>query len=252
MVVSAVAVGVEKTRAADGVELIFLDGDGDECRGPLAACWGHRFEDVPPVREFGWHRGQAHWPGLWWSATTGRHVGYESWLERDEVMALDFDREVVAFSSQPFWLCWPAGGRRRRHAPDFFARLADGTGLVIDVRAAERIEPRDAEAFELTRRACRSVGWRYRRVGGLGAVVAANLRWLSGYRHPRCLDPSRAAALGAAFAEPAALMDGVRAVGDPIAVLPVLFHLLWTGVLHADLQTAPLGPRSLVAGRVDP
>jgi hypothetical protein len=183
MVVSAVAVGVEKTRAADGVELIFLDGDGDECRGPLAACWGHRFEDVPPVREFGWHRGQAHWPGLWWSATTGRHVGYESWLERDEVMALDFDREVVAFSSQPFWLCWPAGGRRRRHAPDFFARLADGTGLVIDVRAAERIEPRDAEAFELTRRACRSVGWRYRRVGGLGAVVAANLRWLSGYRH---------------------------------------------------------------------
>ena len=167
-------------------------------------------------------------------------------------MALDFDREVVAFSSQPFWLCWRAGKRRRRHAPDFFVRLTDGTGLVVDVRAEERIEPRDAEAFEVTRRACRSVGWRYRRVGGLGAVLAANLRWLSGYRHPRCLHRGRAAALGEAFAEPTALLDGVWAVGDPIAVLPVLFHLMWTGVLHADLEAAPLGPRSMVAGRVGP
>ena len=120
VVVSAVAVGVEKTRAVDGVELIFLDGGGDECRGPLAVWWGHRFEDVPPVREFGWHRGQAHWPGLWWSATTGRHVGYESWLERDEVMALDFDREVVAFSSQPRPGSPPAprcGHPRRKRRP---------------------------------------------------------------------------------------------------------------------------------------
>lgn len=55
-------------------------------------------------------------------------VGYESWLERDRVMLLDFSPEVVAFSSQPFWLTWSAGRKRRRHAPDYFARLADGTG----------------------------------------------------------------------------------------------------------------------------
>jgi hypothetical protein len=33
--------------------------------------------------------------GLWWSATTGGHVGFESWLERDQVMALDFDAAVT-------------------------------------------------------------------------------------------------------------------------------------------------------------
>jgi hypothetical protein len=34
-------------------------------------------------------------------------AGFESWLERDRVMLLDFSPEVVAFSSQPFWLTWP-------------------------------------------------------------------------------------------------------------------------------------------------
>jgi hypothetical protein len=35
-------------------------------------------------------------------------------------------------------------------------------------------------------------------------------------------------------------------VGDPIAVLPVLFHLIWLGALTADLASAPLSAESLV------
>jgi hypothetical protein len=31
-------------------------------------------------------------------------------------------------------------------------------------------------------------------------------------------------------------MDGAQATGDPIAVLPVLFHLLWRWDLHTDLN----------------
>lgn len=43
-------------------------------------------------------------------------------------------------AAQPMWLHWPdsLSGRTVRHAPDFFARRADGTGVVIDVRADER------------------------------------------------------------------------------------------------------------------
>ena len=56
-------------------------------------------------------------------------------------MMLDFDPAVIAFSSQPFWLIWVQGGKgQRRHAPDYFARLADGTGVVVDVRPDDRIE----------------------------------------------------------------------------------------------------------------
>jgi hypothetical protein len=64
----------------------------------------------------------------------------------------------VGFSSQPFRLTWPDGARRRGHVPDYFARRADGTGVVIDVRADERIEPEDVEAFTVTEAACAEVG----------------------------------------------------------------------------------------------
>jgi hypothetical protein len=37
------------------------------------------------------------------------------------------------------------------------------------------------------------------------------------------------------FAEPQELMAGTVKVGDPIAVLPTLFHLLWRRRLTADL-----------------
>ncbi|HEU4544060.1 MAG TPA: hypothetical protein VFR23_23220 [Jiangellaceae bacterium] len=36
--------------------------------------------------------------GRWWSATDGGHVGYESRLERDHVMLLDFDPTVVGIA----------------------------------------------------------------------------------------------------------------------------------------------------------
>ena len=38
-----------------------------------------------------------------------------------------------------------------------------------------------------------------------------------------------------------------RRVGDPVAVLPVLFHLLWTRELSVDLTGAGLGPHSVIS-----
>ena len=162
-------------------------------------------------------------------------------------MLLDFDPAVTAVSSQPFWLHWKDGRRSRRHAPDFFARLAGGTGVVIDVRADDRIEPADAEAFEVTARACAAAGWEFRRVGVIDPVLAANVRWLSRYRHPRCAGrPEVADALRRAFAAPACLPAGAAGAGDSLAVLPVLFHLMWRRVLAADLASGPLGMSSMV------
>jgi len=223
------------------------EGQVRECRVPLEVGWSVRFEDVVPVRRFPSYRGQRSFSGSWWSATTGDFVGFESWLERDQVMVMDFSPEVVAFSSQPFWLTWADGGRQRRHAPDFFARLADGTGVVIDVRADEAIDPEAAEAFAVTGQACEAVGWVYRRVGALAPVRAANLRWLAGYRHPRCLSARYACRLLQAFAAPSPLLATAEQVGDRIAVLPVLFHLLWQGALVADLTTVPLNATTAIA-----
>lgn len=230
-----------------GVELEFATADGGVQRGPLSQCLGVRFEDVAPARSFPSYRGQRNFPGWWWSSTMGRHVGYESWLERDHVMLLDFDLQVTAFASQPFWLHWPAAGRVRRHLPDYFARQVDGVGVVIDVRADDRIEPVDAEAFAATAAACEAVGWLFRRVGTLDAVFAANMRWLSRYRHPRCgRREDLIVRLREVFAQPTPLFAGAEQIGDRLLVLPVLYHLLWRQMLIVDLRSALLGPSTLV------
>jgi hypothetical protein len=235
--------------AAD-VEVEFIDADGTRRRELLSGCWNVAFERVAPVRGFASFRGQRNRPGLWWFATTGEHVGHESWLERDRLMALDADPEVVGVAAQPMWLRWRAeSGCLVCHAPDYFARRADGTGVVIDVRADQRIGDQDAAVFAATARWCAQVGWDYQRVGELGPVHAANLRWLAGYRHPRFAQPELAVRLGEVFAGPGPLLGGAAAAGDPVAVLPVLFGMLWRGELAADLERDLLGPATAVHAR---
>lgn len=213
-------------------------------RSSLAQCSTVRFEcDCSPVRGFSSFRGQTNFPGLWWFSTTREHVGYESWLERDHLMAFDADAAVVGVVSQPFWFHWSDG---RRHAPDYFVRLADGSAVVIDVRADDGISVGDAELFGRSHDACALVGWEYRRVGALDPVKAANLRWLSGYRHPRTHRPGIAAALEATFGCTRPLMEGTRSVGNAIMVLPVLFHMLWHGRLVADLSSGVLSGHTMV------
>jgi len=222
---------------------------GGEVRRPLGEVAGVGFEAVVPVREFPSYRGQRHFPGWYYAATLDAHVGFESWLERDHAILLDFDPQVAGFASQPFWLTWrDARTRRERsHAPDFFARLRGGTGLVVDCRPAGRMDERSVESFTAMRHACDAVGWAYRLAGELDPVRVANLRWLAGYRHRRYGEPSGVvAAVAAAFAVPGPLLGQAASAGDPIEVLPRVFHLLWQGRLTADLSR-PLNDRTLVS-----
>ena len=98
------------------------------CGGAVKPLLERGVRAVPPVRGVPVVSGQRNRPGLWWFASAGGHVGHESWLEWDRLMALDADPGVVAVAAQPMWLDWAdfASGRALRHAPDCFARRADG------------------------------------------------------------------------------------------------------------------------------
>ena len=85
-------------------EIGYTAHDGAQHRVPLAEAAVVRFADTQPTRRIRTRKGQRHLPGRWWSATDGRHVGYESWLERDQLMWLDWDRAVTGTASQPFRL----------------------------------------------------------------------------------------------------------------------------------------------------
>lgn len=238
----------ERWPQVGGVEIEFRTAASGASRVPLLECvTGDFAAGCVPVRNFPSFRGQSNYPGLWWFSVIRRHVGYESWLERDHLMAMDADPCVVEAVSQPFRFHWSDG---KRHVPDFFVRLTDGSVRVVDVRRDDQISDEDAAVFARSDEACRSAGWTYRRVGALDEVLAANLRWLSGYRHPRVLRPAIAAALEAVFVSAHPLMAGARSVGDTVAVLPVLFHLLWRGRLAVDLASGALTEHSLVGPAV--
>ena len=215
----------------------------------LADCWMVPFEHAQSIRAPAAFKGQRNFAGLWWCTTNQRHVGFESWCERDHLMSLDFDPDVTGVSSQPFRIIWSAPLPQHSHVPDFFIRHADGSAVVIDVRPDARVRPADEEIFRATMRLCSTVGWGYQRLGALPAVYVGNLRWLSGYRHPRCFRQPAATQLidGLALAGPKTIGNLAAIAGDPVVTLPTLFHLMWTHKIRADLWCVPLGNETLLS-----
>jgi hypothetical protein len=68
---------------------------------PLAELTATVVLSAGPWRTVRSHRGQKHLPGMYWSATTGGHVVYESRLELARLLLADFDSEVVGIAAQP-------------------------------------------------------------------------------------------------------------------------------------------------------
>lgn len=56
----------------------------------------------------------------------GGAAGYESSLERDWLIALDFDWRVARIQEQPYTLAYVFDGKARRYTPDILAEFDDG------------------------------------------------------------------------------------------------------------------------------
>ncbi|MEU1434481.1 TnsA-like heteromeric transposase endonuclease subunit [Streptomyces sp. NPDC005786] len=231
----------------DGLIARFIDQAGTERRMPWAeAARGVCWEECGPVRRFPVRHGKRMAPGWWWSATDGRLVHYASGVMRTQVMLLDHDPRVVAIVCRPVELTWLGrDGGWVRHAPHLMARLADGRDLLADCAGRGDISPRLARRATVMEAAAAAVGWRYRVLRPPDPVLAANLRWLAGFRHPRYKGAELAERAAEAFQQPRSLIEGVRELGDPVQVFPVVFHALWHGDLSAPLDV-PLHERVTV------
>ncbi|WP_454130989.1 TnsA-like heteromeric transposase endonuclease subunit [Kitasatospora aureofaciens] len=142
------------------------------------------FERCGVVRRFPVRAGRRVAPGWWWSATDGRLVHYGSGLMRMQVMLLDRDPSVVGLACRPVELLWRgSGGAVLSHAPHLLARLADGNGRAGGLRGAGRDVARARTRAAVVAAAAAAVGWHYRAAGLPDPVLAANVRWLAGYRH---------------------------------------------------------------------
>jgi len=246
-----VHVPVESCELPTGIQLVYADDRDRQRTVALEDAALLDFGQVKAFRRPPAYRGQGNFPGWWWSVTTRAHVAYESWLERHYIIEADRDIRVTGISGQPFKLNWSEGRKQIRHVPDLFCRMLEGKGVVTDCRPADKIDEDLRHKAAVTAAACGIIGWDYRVAVEPDPVWAANLRWLSGYRHPRFGDEQLEELLITLFACPQPLGQAAQQAGDPIRVRPVLFHLLWRGRLSADLGR-PLGETTLVTAVADP
>lgn len=219
------------------LEIRYRPDEGDMASVGLRGAVLLPFEDFLPYRRPKTFRGQSNVRGYYWFATTGILMLCESRLELRILQMLDFDPRVVAASAQPFELAYYSDGKTKRHVPDFFARLSSGAGMVFDVKPSRYAEnPKVKRTFDATRAACEEVGWDYQVASEPDPVFISNVRWLAGFRKaPASLERFRESLLKAAR-DGVLVGDLLRGYDHEALVRPVLFHLLWTGALSADLS----------------
>lgn len=139
-----------------------LDGNDLE-RGELADLEARHVFEAEPRRTFRWHRGQRHYPGRYWCATTEGFVGYESRLELAALLLEDFDHRAVRIASQPFELIADRDGVERSYVPDYMIEHDDHRFTVIEVKPKRRLEdPEIAGALRWAGDIIQSRGWGYR------------------------------------------------------------------------------------------
>jgi len=222
--------------------------DGKVAERPLLQLTAREVVAAVPWRTARSARGQAHYPGYYWSATAGGHVIYESRLELARLLLADFDPGVTAIAAQPFLLRAQAGGRLRRHVPDFLLVRADHTVQVVNVKPAARLaDPAVAESLAWPGPLFEARGWDHEIWTGASPVLLENVRFLAGYRRPG-IPPDDVASAILGEVRPGERLGGLldrleRAWPRPAAKAAVL-RLLWQRRLSSDLS------RPLDAGSV--
>lgn len=215
----------------------YYDADGTEHLVAAQNASAVDFASCTPARDIPSYVGQHHTPGLYWSASSDRHVAYESFLELKWMKLLDHDPHVALFTSQPFTLKGADAHGRWRHTLDLFVRRTDGSVLIVDVKNPLSLsKPSVIQQADRTAEACRRIGWDYQMVGDIAPQRWANIEWLAGYRRPLRSCAHLADPLLALADRPVAVGDLVSFQPAPELARPVVYHLLWHNRLACDLD----------------
>lgn len=148
-----------------------------------------RLDSMLPVREIGANR----------RSLTGRVVldsgvaaGFESSLERDWLICLDFDPDVELILEQPFTLHYEVEGAALRYTPDVLVRYRERNGhaavVVFEVKPRDELRSEFSkyrERFRQMMRHCREQGWRFKIVTEreIRSPYLSNAKFLRNYRN---------------------------------------------------------------------
>ncbi len=198
------------------------------------------------MRVPGVYQRQRHMPGRWFSTTAGRFLEYESLLERDWMLLMDFDREVEWICEQPLRLRYRMDDRPASHVPDLLVWRC-GMPELCDVKSEERVQDPGFQAqVRATGQACAEAGIRYRVLSEPDQQLLVNARWLAGFRDPPPdPDGERARMISMLATDRSEICELLAGAREPVLARPVLMHMLWAGDALVD-AAAPIGEHSCV------
>lgn len=181
-------------------------------------------------------------------AIGGLSIPFESSLERDFLVILDFDRTVVDVRGQPLRIDYVDGaGRRRHYTPDFLVEYDAGDFALYEVKYRSTLReewPLLKPKFRAARKFAREKGWRFSIITDQeirGTAMLANARFLRPYRdRPRDEGIEehlvRTLAILGEVTPEALLVAAYSSIENRMMAAPWLWRLVATGRVNADLR----------------
>ncbi|WP_454164273.1 TnsA-like heteromeric transposase endonuclease subunit [Gordonia iterans] len=203
---------------------------------------------VVPVRKPRSSERQRHIPVSAYSMTMRDHLELESGLEHDLLRSLDRLRHVVVLVAQPCQIA-RAGSSNVRNTPDLLSLDDSGSVTLWNARPTRRMDEKFKMQVAMVESACASVGWRHEVFNGLGRTERLNLLWLHGYRRqPSSYERVAGQIVNAATQSGATLGSLFRLDTGDGETIAVVWHMVWSGELAADLSEKLAMETSIRAG----
>lgn len=186
------------------------------------------------------------------SIKMNKMVCWESQLERDFIVLLEFDNDVVEYREQPLEIAFTCEGKPHKYYPDFYVRRRSSEEL-IEVKPAANVEhPENKLKFLAGAEYCRKRGWIFKVVTDeqirKGSIVD-NLKLLGRYALLDVPSDFRADGMGLIAKNgekmPLQTFTGKLKEKYGVAAIKYAYSMLYHQELSADLET-PISGQTLV------
>lgn len=183
-------------------------------------------------------------------AVDGGSVSFESSLERDLLVLLNFDPTVKEICEQPFTLQYKVGSASRRYTPDVLARFERSNvppeTVVYEVKYRDELRANWAmyeNRFRVAIRHCKQFGWRFRIVTEreIRTPLLKNAQFLRRYgcltRDPLTCGQLMYSIKALGETSPQALLAAAYWTSESrMAALPMLWAMIAAREIRADLN----------------
>jgi hypothetical protein len=195
--------------------------------------------------------------GKFASMKNGRSVGFESILERDFFLMLEFDHNVERYEEQPIQIEYEYGNKKRRYTPDCLVEYKDGSRpCIVEIKYSDEIKDNKTflrQKFDVIERYLEDNDMDFKVFTELDirTQYLENIQFLYKFASLGDMVVEKVEKVVAAVRkhEECAISQLLESIDlsryNQAAYLPVIWHLVFIGKLETDLNI-PLTNASIV------